>query len=459
MKQPEDIVSRINIHVEFGNYGEALILLRRLLDEEPNNPDIHCKIALCLLKVGEENEAREFVEKALTVNPEHAKAKILIQQWNKEPEKKKEIAVRGIVSTAPCFDAGSTSDLKPLPKKICPNCQSKVMDTAWRCGYCGQLFIATIRKKFFVYPSILILFCAVSGLLIRHFVVGKTEPAKIINKTGEFGEFIHISHVEWQCQSGWAQKTDYPVLVSGKLVSSASQIIEKLKVTIQLWGKEHMSFFTWFDVRNLPPGKTIHFKFPRLIAPYYAYTCEIHISEVFFPEIKKQGGEEEKIDFYVPSGQYYAFTDDEGDSLDGNFSYRRSPMITVRGSLNFFKGFIFSFLSIFIAVLLVNYCEPDSKWNENIKLEAWASLFFATTMSLLTIGGPILIYLGFMTIPIISVFYAFTFYIMKYLLFYIFFRKSFIYTVLLIVFYFCLILFLESFSLWIYGLLTGAIGF
>jgi len=154
MKPPDDIVSRINFHVEYGNYGEALILLRNLLGEDPDNPDILCKIALCLLKVGEKNEAREFAEKALAMNPEHRKAKILIQQWNKEPAEKNEIAIKRNSSTAPFFDMGADSELKPLPKKICPNCQSKVMDTAWRCGYCGQFFMETIRKKVVLYASV-----------------------------------------------------------------------------------------------------------------------------------------------------------------------------------------------------------------------------------------------------------------------------------------------------------------
>jgi len=294
------------------------------------------------------------------------------------------------------------------------------------------------------------------GLTIRYFIVETAEPAKIINKTGAMGEFVHISNVEWRCQSGWAQKTDYPVMVSGQLINSASQPIEKLKITVQLWGKDYMSFFTWFDVRNLPPGKTIHFQFPRLFIPYYAYICEIHISEVFFPEKKEQNGEREKIDFYVPSGQYYAFTDDAGKEIKGNFSYRRSPIITVWGSLNFLKGFLFSFLAIFIAALLVNYCEPDIKWDENIKLDALASLFFALAMTFLTLGGSLLLYFGY---PLFSVLYRNLILLIKYSLFYIFFRKSFIFTILLIVFYIGLILFLESFTQWAYGLLSGAIGF
>ncbi len=457
MDSRNDINEQIKYYVDIGNYGEALILLRRLLEEDPNNPDILCRIATCLVQINETDEARDFVEQAAKIDPDNTKVKLLSQQLNmsssqSEPDETEPPPP----PTHQGFDL-DTSDITYVARKICPNCKAKIDKSSWRCGFCGQMFQNVIIKKGLIYIAIILLVFFGLGTLIHWFYTAGQNPARVENLAGGAGDNVIIKDIEWKCYASMLSMR-CPAEAAGTIINTASKPINKLNVTVHLFGEEHESAFIWFDIYNLPPNEPIHFAFPRISSSFYARNCELRIQDVTFHE-QDTLSDDQSIDIYVPnSGTFHGhvFTDAQGEVIhrDRRFNYE-APQTVQESSkfvvfLKFIKNFLISIAAIWISVLLLNYCDPEKEWNEEWKLEGVASLCFVISIMLLraletVIGG--LLFMGLIL------------QILKLVMFYIFFRRNLLYTIVLIIFYFSLVTSINSFLSWISGLISGTIGF
>lgn len=75
--QPRDAQSQdllAGVYFRLGVYPTAIRLWRGLLEEFPEDSVLHVNVGLALLKTGQPNEARDHLERALELDPEHERA-------------------------------------------------------------------------------------------------------------------------------------------------------------------------------------------------------------------------------------------------------------------------------------------------------------------------------------------------------------------------------------------------
>jgi hypothetical protein len=102
-------------------------------------------------------------------------------------------------------------------------------------------------------------------------------------------------------------------------------------------------------------------------------------------------------------------------------------------------AFLFNYLCVIVAVLLVNVCDPERVWNSEWRLDAIAAAFVVlgfvaintVTYLMMSMIGMMSIIAGLLKIIIFCA---------KLFLFYLFFRRSFGFTFIMILFYICLIM-------------------
>lgn len=63
----------VNYHL--GKYKNAVLHLRRRLQDQPDDPRVHARLGMCFLHLGETDKAREACNRALAADPEHAGAR------------------------------------------------------------------------------------------------------------------------------------------------------------------------------------------------------------------------------------------------------------------------------------------------------------------------------------------------------------------------------------------------
>jgi hypothetical protein len=109
----------------------------------------------------------------------------------------------------------------------------------------------------------------------------------------------------------------------------------------------------------------------------------------------------------------------------------------LRVYVDMIPAFLFNYVCVFLAIILVNLCDQDRKWNTEWKMDAVASAFVVIGFVVLNVvvvaASAVIGMLGmFAVLMLMAVFAA------KLYLFYLFFRRSFGFTFLLIIFYVCL---------------------
>ena len=98
--------------VDAQKYDEALQALRKVDQESPNNPDVLNLIGFSLRKTGKMDEALDYYNRALALNPHHRGANEYLGELyleTKQPEKAKE---RLAVLQQDCGDCEEFEDLQ-----------------------------------------------------------------------------------------------------------------------------------------------------------------------------------------------------------------------------------------------------------------------------------------------------------------------------------------------------------
>jgi predicted Zn-dependent protease len=98
--------------VDAQKYDEALTALRQLDQQGPNNPDVLNLIGFSLRKIGKMDEALDYYDRALALNPQHRGANEYLGELylqTKQPEKAKE---RLDVLHQACGDCEEFKDLQ-----------------------------------------------------------------------------------------------------------------------------------------------------------------------------------------------------------------------------------------------------------------------------------------------------------------------------------------------------------
>ncbi len=450
-------------------YPEALMLLRRAVEEEPGDPLIRFWLAYLLAETGEYTEAEEQARHVLNLDANHPDAARLLEKLRqREAEASSAAAPR---EEAPVFgqvvDGEQTA---PTKKKTCPQCGMQVDATVFYCRQCGYSFKS--RITFF---TVVILAVSLSLLLgfrwwFWRFYGYAFNPAVIVNNAGNPGERIQVRDAVWNCAGMGlleAAGLGYTAQVQGKLINIGDAPVQKAGLTIHfttLHGFE--STYIYFDVYSWRPGQAIEFDFPLIHPPLKATGCEIRINEVVLEPDSTR--ELERTSVFVPrSGHFLAwvFRDAEGEigalrpsQPDGYMGQTARPVppdhfrngegTQSSGTwLSFLAGllqaFAISYIALLGAVLLVNVCEEGRKWNEDWRLDAQACLWVVIGFVLINAATQVIAGVFSWISMFAGVAYMLGFF-WKIYLFFLFFKRETGMTVLLILFYYCLALSLQG---------------
>lgn len=120
--------------IENGAYPLALIQLRSILKETPDDPAIHTQIAFCLIQIGEPTEAEVHLRNALSIDPGHQQAASLLKHVEENP---KQAIDHDIVDR---MNRDALQGAQTERKKTCPTCSRSVPAYVERCGHCGYRF-------------------------------------------------------------------------------------------------------------------------------------------------------------------------------------------------------------------------------------------------------------------------------------------------------------------------------
>jgi hypothetical protein len=419
-------------YAEHGQYSRAIRILRKMKQETPEDATVDYLLAACLLSVDEPEEARECLHRVLRQSPKHQDACLLLKEVQKQLESK---------SSRRLF-YGNPQTQSPLTKNVCPNCQQLQWVGNYRCGNCGHLFL----KRIF-YSTLLIILVVIPLLIGLRYLFASIygtipETARIVNDAGNFGDQVLIYDTSWYCSGmGVGQRggSGYQGEVRGKIKNIGLQTISKANVTLHLLGKQAEAAFVWFDILNFPSGEELEFVFPAVYPQYKAVRCEFHIQKVEYPEPSTQPSTE-PVSVYVPeSAQFpsYRFTSAQGDIIAEYGTQRfssagREYSFDTQNLFQFLIFFVMMLLSVFLAVLTVNFCDPDMKWNQDWQLELFASFCLVTG-----IIGINLFTLVLSIIPVVNILAFLMGVILQFALFFIIFKRSVLYTIILLIFFFC----------------------
>ncbi|MGC9329728.1 MAG: hypothetical protein ACP5I1_18990, partial [Candidatus Hinthialibacter sp.] len=275
----------------------------------------------------------------------------------------------------------------------------------------------------------------------------KFQSAQIVNKAGEDGECLRFHDVEWNMIGmGLTQHkgTGYTGLIRGAVENAGNRTIEKANVTIffQFENGKDVTFI-WFDVYSWKPGVKMDFVFPGIYPPYRPEHCEFRIESVQFAPSEPAGDVTPEL--YVPPSDHfraYRFAMGEHEIAERLYHiYKPSDPWTLKSFLSawidIIPAFLFNYGCVLFAVFLVNICDPEKSWNEEWRLDmiggALVALGFIAINTVTNIVVGVLWMLG-----IFASIFAMLGFLAKVFLFYLFFRRSLGYTVLMIIFYVCL---------------------
>jgi len=448
----DQLFQRIKFQIELKNYPEALIQLRREVETNPEDGQIHFWLGIVLAEIKEYREAKDHLKLAKQLDPENQDIDSILEQI--ELKQSGDIEEKPIASHY--FNLEEPQKYK---KKLCPDCAKQIAVESWKCGYCKHIFY----KRIIVTLTIMLVLCGLFVNLFNNWYSGFMgygfNDAFIVNKAGEDGERILISDAEWNCTGlGLTQHrgTGYRGHVKGKIKNIGDRDIEKAVITIVFQFAEGKDFtFVWFDVYDWASGLEMNLEFPGISPPYRPKRCELRIESVVL--VKEKLSADVKPTFYVPWGggsgeicQFPSYKFSIGEELLAERQYAWykpadpwSFKQFLSAYLDIIPPLIFNFFCILAAVILVNICEAERKWNTEFKLDVFASAFVVIGFIPLNVLSHIL---GFFWI------FAFTIFLAKMYLFYLFFKRSIGFTILMIIFYICVVL--SCMGLW-YNI-TGA---
>ncbi len=451
MNDHQDLFDRVKDCWEFSNYPEALILLRSALETDPENARIHYLMGVCLAEIGEYAEAQDCLENALRYDPNDKKARTVLESLHehvKEIEQKKE-KEKEFRPTA--FDY----EPRERETKVCPSCKREIDVHCWRCRLCGHYFRTRITTRILIISAIAI----VSLIGIRYGFVRfyglVLQPAEVHNDAGALGERITVSDTQWNCAGMGllsARGLGYHATAVGKVVNSGTGPIEKAVFTIHFFGRKVESTFVWFDIYSWKPGQEITFDLPVIHPPYKSFRCEFRIKEV---KLYEPGAfdESERTSIFIPQtnspyevNQFpvWRFQDETRIIHDSDTYYKIEKTKWTFGKFlksiaSIIPALLLSFICMILAVILTNYCQEGKKWNDDLKLDAYASALIVISFMVLNTVSVIVSNILAM-IAIIGAVIGAVIFIVKVLLFYLFFRRDLIPTMMLFIFYFCLVL-------------------
>lgn len=442
MNDRSPLFQHIKFFIESKNIPAALRELRRELDANPDDPQILFWLGVCLAEIKEFSEAGQHLERAASLDPANTDIVHVLEAIQKQrggEELRRPVA-------AMVFDVTEPVEYK---KKECPNCHRRVGVESWQCGYCKQIFFKRILIQLgitFAVASFLL--WAIGGWYSN--VMGITyKTAEIVNKAGDEGKRIQISNAEWNCVGlGLFQASGVggDGTVRGKIKNIGDRAIEKATITIFFrYDNGNDITFVWFDVFSWKSGLELQFEFPGIRSPARPDLCDLRIEYV--QPAKSEPTGDLTPEFYVPSSDHflsYRFSIGDRTLSESLYSlYKTSDPWTfgklLRVYVDMIPAFLFNYFCVMLAVILVNVCDPERKWNTEWQMDAIGSAFvvigFVVLNMFLSVMGGVMGMLGpFARFLMMMGFAA------KLYLFYLFFRRSIGFTFVMIVFYICLTL-------------------
>lgn len=441
-----------NIHaaIEAGEYPEAMVKIRGVLMDHPDNAEMHYLLGGCLYRIKAYGEAAEALREAVRLNPEHAEARKLLDKAKirlEDEKAERSTALSGGWKNAEA--AAAEMDRYALPKKTCPNCKNQVLRGAWVCGYCGSYFPWRIGAAIGVcaLAGVLTLFLLARGM--RWVTGSEPQPAAVVNNAGADGENILVTDTEWVCHGlglGPRGSSGYQGYAGGTIHNTGRFTAKKINLAIHFMGRDFEATHGWIDVLNLPPGRSVTFAFPSIRPPAKALSCEYRINEVIF-ETAASNGEGEGVSVFTPSSRHFgpslaALDDgtvihnqlnipDDAVIVDEEGGLALSPEPTAFPWLRYLGSALLSFAALFASALLVNFASSTMAWNAEWQSDLTASVIAVIAFTFINILE-----------ALVGGFFVFRLVLMlaKFGVLLALFKRSFFETVLLIVCYYCLIL-------------------
>lgn len=434
------LFQRIKFFIESKNYPAALRELRQEVEANPNDPQVCFWLGVCLAEIKEYTEAEQFLKRAAALDPENRAIAGVLDAVQKR--RRGEGIPRPLASNV--FEVGEPVEYK---KKECPNCLRLVGVESWQCGYCKQVFWKRIASQLAIFFAVFsILIWAVSGWF-SGFMGMKFQPAKVVNKAGDNGKRVQITNPEWNCVGlglTQARGTGFNALVRGCIKNIGDRAIEKATITIFFqYDNGNDVTFIWFDVYSWRSGDEFQFEFPGVYPPGRPDLCELRIESVKLFDLAPVS--ELKPEFYVPYSDHfrsYRFARGENTLDERSYKYYKpADSWTFRKLFHVYidimPSFLFNYLCVLLAVILVNLCDPERKWNSEWKMDAVASAFVVMGFVALNVvaaaASAVIGMLGMFSVMMLLAVFC-----IKLYLFYLFFRRSIGFTFIMIVFYVCL---------------------
>lgn len=238
--------------------------------------------------------------------------------------------------------------------------------------------------------------------------------------------------------------SNYPSTAVGYVKNTGDETIEKAVLTIHFFGKKFEAVYTWFDIYSWKSGQEIAFAFLNIRSPMKAFRCELRVKEVKLASLDSQSAQE-KLSVFVPQGGDYTspsrFPNYEfylGDEVIAKNYVEKKKVSTstfAKMMLNALPHMILNYICILIAIILCNICEVDKKWNHEIKMDLLGA--FLIVLGIMGLNFLTALTGGFILLMLVC-------FILKLFLFYLFLKRDFGYTLLIILFYFLIVLTLQG---------------
>ncbi|MDP8243667.1 MAG: tetratricopeptide repeat protein [Candidatus Hinthialibacter antarcticus] len=165
--------------IQKGNYPKALLALRPLVNESPDNANLFYQIGYCLVKMGQYEEAHQELQRALSIDPNHAEAKKLLDRVDYNPD------AEGAHSIPDDIFNDAIASSRVLKRIACPQCGAELLKGARDCSHCKYVFPQYKLVKAITSVVIVIAFLA-GG---RYYFLGPDAfvlPMPTLNQTAGF---------------------------------------------------------------------------------------------------------------------------------------------------------------------------------------------------------------------------------------------------------------------------------
>lgn len=121
------------------NYTRALAALRGVVRDEGEDADSLSRMGFCLYKIGVYDEARQRLQQAVNLDPNHVEAGRLLSRLDYSGEEPRDEGQSNSDETLQAM-MDEMAAVKPLPKKQCPQCGTMVYKRSPKCKDCGYIF-------------------------------------------------------------------------------------------------------------------------------------------------------------------------------------------------------------------------------------------------------------------------------------------------------------------------------